>query len=691
LLLFFSYTTGTKKFSLYILSSLLISLSSFAAHPPLTIKNKLELRKIRTTSNDLKVAKELDRLFHSLRKGRSHRVYPSAQFILKKLTSKSVFIEYRDDLKNIRDIFSTRSKNKLKTLNKCLSSYGHKHIEEETTYFLKKLKLKVRSFCFKALVRTKSNHKVLYEAYLRNLDLLFKRRSRLNFPKFYNALDITRKIHLSSAIGHYAIQNQRLPGQRILSTISISKELTDFIQDKNLLSRKDHKYFEKELRSQIKSFQSTFFEQDSELLEEKLKSAFTFYENNKSFISDKKAWKIFLQGGKKFLRNNNLSMALDMFKFSEIAATGSELQESNYQGLFSYILNSDYTSALEFLKTNIDTSRPDSLGPKLRYWSAHVLEKNNEIRSAKSLYLAQVKLNPLNYYSILSLKRLRKISPQINHELLFEDVEKPLTSLQLTDKAKNTLSKMMAFSKARSYKIFNFYVKDIFVLSSKSNFLNSRLPASIQNSKSFIYSSLISFLYDKKQYLDAFKLSYQGLSRGELKLTKSFISNLYPVHFLDLINKSKRKVDPLLILSLIRQESAFNPRAKSIVGARGLMQLMPRTARQYQKISNRSLFKPRPNIAIGIKYFEKLLKQNDGNIAFALAAYNAGEGNLRKWKRKIFKPVSLEKNLELIPFKETRNYVKLIYRNYYFYNLILKDNDLASRDLEENLITALKR
>ena len=142
-------------------------------------------------------------------------------------------------------------------------------------------------------------------------------------------------------------------------------------------------------------------------------------------------------------------------------------------------------------------------------------------------------------------------------------------------------------------------------------------------------------------------------------------------------------MDSSLILALIRQESAFNPQARSMVGAQGLMQLMPNTARQFnRRLKRSSLNKPQLNLKIGIKYLKQLIKKYDGNLVFVLAAYNAGERRIRNWRKNIF---SAEKPLfmiESIPFKETRYYIKLIYRNIFFYKL-LKQEPVLKTPLEK--------
>ena len=111
----------------------------------------------------------------------------------------------------------------------------------------------------------------------------------------------------------------------------------------------------------------------------------------------------------------------------------------------------------------------------------------------------------------------------------------------------------------------------------------------------------------------------------------------------------RNAVDPLLLYSIMHQESTFKQRAISYKGARGLMQLMPGTAVRFGVTS---IFDPRQNIEGGARYMRFLLDQFDGNIQLALAGYNAGEGAVIKYGNRI------------PPYAETQEYVRRISRRY---------------------------
>jgi soluble lytic murein transglycosylase-like protein len=142
-----------------------------------------------------------------------------------------------------------------------------------------------------------------------------------------------------------------------------------------------------------------------------------------------------------------------------------------------------------------------------------------------------------------------------------------------------------------------------------------------------------------------------------------FLRMYYPTKYEEDIREysNKNGVDPYLIMGLIHQESYFNPRAKSRVGATGLMQLMPATGKELaQKLhTSGDLENPEVNIKLGTYHFRHLTDLFGGNPQLAVASYNAGQGNVLNWRRGApHKP--MDEFLESMPFSETRTYVKRV-------------------------------
>jgi soluble lytic murein transglycosylase-like protein len=124
-------------------------------------------------------------------------------------------------------------------------------------------------------------------------------------------------------------------------------------------------------------------------------------------------------------------------------------------------------------------------------------------------------------------------------------------------------------------------------------------------------------------------------------------------HFYPLISMvaTQHHVDAALVKAIIMAESSYNPRAISKQGAKGLMQLMPGTAKAFGVEDS---FNPLQNILGGVRYFKKLKELFNGNIILALAAYNAGVARVKRHKG-------------IPPFEETRNYINAVLMYYRYY------------------------
>lgn len=202
-------------------------------------------------------------------------------------------------------------------------------------------------------------------------------------------------------------------------------------------------------------------------------------------------------------------------------------------------------------------------------------------------------------------------------------------------------------------------------------FIRANLISKVeQSSRNYFLSLLCEKL---SNYRSSISYAYLLINSGfrDAKVWKK----AYPLgdHYDQILeNAKKEKVDPLLVLAVIHQESRFDPEIVSWAGAVGLMQLMPFTGETYGIKDRDLLFSPEINIKYGVKHLKEFLDRYRGNLYLALAAYNAGSGNVDKWLRSI-KAKDWEEWAESIPFQETRDYVRKVMAAYRIYKEIYRE------------------
>lgn len=193
------------------------------------------------------------------------------------------------------------------------------------------------------------------------------------------------------------------------------------------------------------------------------------------------------------------------------------------------------------------------------------------------------------------------------------------------------------------------------------------------------------YLYASGDWLEAIK-KYVNLPRGlRHSLPRGMERLLFPKAYSQTIQQYAKKlqVDPDYVFAIIRQESVFNPNARSPVGAAGLMQLMPATARMeanslrrdyvpgkrrqalMRQAKRKRIFEAETNLVLGIHHVYRLFKKYKNPI-HVLTAYNANPSVTKKWMENIDSSDTLA-YVERIPYRETRAYVKLVMRNYFYY------------------------
>ncbi len=155
----------------------------------------------------------------------------------------------------------------------------------------------------------------------------------------------------------------------------------------------------------------------------------------------------------------------------------------------------------------------------------------------------------------------------------------------------------------------------------------------------------------------------------------------YPVYYREPIVRwsAAHGLDPWLVAAVVRVESNFRPLATSPRGARGLMQLLPETARWVsgrmgeERFFEDLLYDPETNVRLGTWYLANLLREFDGRLPVALAAYNAGRGTVQRWLEQSTWDGS-EQRLEGVPYGETRRFVARVLRSWRMYRWLYAES-----------------
>jgi soluble lytic murein transglycosylase len=174
----------------------------------------------------------------------------------------------------------------------------------------------------------------------------------------------------------------------------------------------------------------------------------------------------------------------------------------------------------------------------------------------------------------------------------------------------------------------------------------------------------------------------QQVAENPKLINRQTLRMLFPRAYWDVFDKHSEGTDTHLVLAVARQESGFNPSARSSANARGLLQILPSTARMLGGGTFTNLYDSDTNARLGVKYLSSLIDKFH-SVEQALAGYNAGPGRVPDWKAR-YATDDTTLWMDLIPFKETRHYVANIVRNNYWYERIYgsnKANDPRSREL----------
>lgn len=376
------------------------------------------------------------------------------------------------------------------------------------------------------------------------------------------------------------------------------------------------------------------------------------------------------------IRNNEHDYARKTLNYikSFSAISENDYTSFHFNYLWSYITQSNFKDALKYASQNNLLKNFGQLETKLQYWIADAYFESNQVSKANDYFEKIIAQNSISFYGIMALKRIKSFSEKKYQEIFTSLYNNKPDSLKLVipfnEIYTNEFKRIALWSKLGSYNLVEQEFDDM-----KKNFYDVQLKkvdAKVSDLATLqFFHSLAVVINAQNSYLSTFRIMAKELQNNNLKPDSYFLQTLFPTPFENLIKNNKQDIDNILLFSLIRQESGFDPKARSQVGALGLMQLMPYTARRLERgLATSQLSNPEKNVLIGTKYLKKLLTKYENNLVYTLAAYNAGDTRVNNWQKVYFKYDSILYNIESIPYEETKNYVKLILRNMFFYKLI---------------------
>ncbi len=491
---------------------------------------------------------------------------------------------------------------------------------------------------------------------------------------------------LSQEVTLYSVQHSIVPSQEVLKDIVIDEQLTQLVQSQGISNITPGNVFYGEFGKLIeKAYKELDAKAEEKTAKETYKQIKNYFDLNRDHLPVGRCLGRISDLGKNFYRQGHVDLSRNVFLDIIKTRDKEVIEDAQFSYLWTYIHINDYKETLKQAeKLNLVKSFYELSDSRLKFWLAYSYQERDEKKEAIKFYEHIVTSHPLSYYAIMSVKRLEQLnsgSPQIKFFSSPEVVNTTTPSINLStldDDSISSLVRLKVWAKLSAKKFMNTEVQRLHHHSIPSLQSRFNLDKMIQL-RSDIHYLTSGLIAEHQDYLSSFKYLYEALDKKEILFNRQLLEMLYPTpYFNDLKNTLKKtKFDPVIVLSLIRQESVFNPEARSPVGARGLMQLMPATARRFQRsVREKQLSQPKRNMEIGTKYFEQLMKRFDGNLVYVLASYNAGEHRIERWKTTYFNEEdTILKNIEMIPFLETRNYVKLIFRNIFFYKLLFEGTE----------------
>ncbi len=371
------------------------------------------------------------------------------------------------------------------------------------------------------------------------------------------------------------------------------------------------------------------------------------------------------------LYQNQVGAAATRSKMVELYPQTEEVATYRWQLATQMAKSKDFGRAWELAKQIVRDSPNSKYAPRAAFWIGKWARKLGKESDAKQAFTYTIVNYTRSYYSWRSAQYLGwDVGDFHSIKSPSPEIAKPIARLPLIS-GSDVLKELHIIGQDRdAWDLWQAELADRLTLLSADN----SQPKTIDRlTQSQLLNGLEKYILSVVElgHIDDAKTPEERVEAEKIYQQPCYWYTAYPLAFIDRIQpiSRQRQINPLLTISVIRQESKFSPVIKSPVGALGLMQVIPDTAKfgAYQMgLKKYELIDPSDNIRLGAWYLNFTHSQVKNNSVLAIAGYNAGPGNVSKWVKE-FGTEDLDEFIEQIPFEETQNYVKNVLGNYWNY------------------------
>ncbi|RMH69698.1 MAG: outer membrane protein assembly factor BamD [Gemmatimonadetes bacterium] len=345
--------------------------------------------------------------------------------------------------------------------------------------------------------------------------------------------------------------------------------------------------------------------------------------------------------------------------------------------VMGYYKLGDYANSIQACQRMIRNYRGENYAAQATYWIGKNYQKMGNQFAASEAFQKVIEDYPDTYYARRAQAQLGQVdwNQFVDMEIPYLDEQAKTAEDSTTQERLSLISPVLRIDEIRASNVHLQKGELLLDLGLYEEAYTEFQTVEDESGNNLHFLYALAKAYDEIQFHDHARRCAEDIARQLKRDIPRGIERLrLPICYAPIVQREARlrKVDPLLICALIRQESAYNPRATSPANARGLMQIIPPTARQIVReldipqFEIEDLYLPENSIHFGTYYFSQQLHRFDNQPEVALAAYNGGPGNAAHWLSSNTSG-DIDEFVEDIKFSETRNYVKIVMNNYWKY------------------------